>query len=199
MKNFIFAMLPLLAGCLATAPNAPTCWTVDGIHSQQQPTEAAVTADAVRILRVDVCAPYNGTRMVVLRQDGSVAFDAFNAFAVSPASLLKGAAQNAVTQYGRFKRVLPAASSARARYALEFDVNVLALDCRFGKPNVRVELTATLLDGREIVGMATGESSGRKDHTDGETDGSWDGNYSVAFSTAFFRAVGDALGKLPVK
>jgi len=192
LSVFSIALLPLFAGCLSSAPKAPTYWTIDRSHFGSAPAAKGRTADAVRIARVDVCAPYNGTRLAVLRPDGSVAFDAFNAFAVAPAALLKNAARDAVSQYGQFKRVLPAASSAKVRYLLDLDVDMLALDCREAdKHAVRVELTATLLDGREIVGMATGAAVGRALEADGD--------YSAAFSSAFFRAVEDALSKLPGK
>lgn len=192
----VVAALALLTGCLSSAPDAPTYWTIASSHSVWPSENISKVSDDVRIARIDVYAPYNGNRIAVLRPDGSLAFDAFNAFAVAPSSLLKGAAQDAVGRYGYFRHVFASASSAKTRYALEFDVTMLALDCRVaGKYAARVEVTAILLDGREVVGVSTGEATGRG-VTASDSDGTADGDYSEAFSSAFFHAVEDALGKL---
>lgn len=185
-----FTLLPFFfAGCLSSAPKAPTCWTVDKDHSSWPPADIVQTADAVRVSRVGVSAPYNSMRIAVLRSDGSVAFDSFNAFAVSPSSLLAVATRDAVRQYGAFKRVLSSGSAARANYSLEFDIGTLALDCRDeGARKARVGLEVTLLDGRDVVAVADAQASVAAK-----------GDYSESFSTAFFHAVADALSKLPVK
>ena len=77
MKKYVLSLLPLLfAGCLGSAPKAPVKWTVDA------DTRLAVSA-------ITVAAPYDGTRLAVMRSDGSLAFDAYNVFADRPRRLLE--------------------------------------------------------------------------------------------------------------
>ena len=77
-KHFLWLALPVLAGCLSSAPRPATNWLL----------EPKVES---RVAAVSVAVPYDGTRFAVLRADGSVAFDAFNGFAAKPAALLKAA------------------------------------------------------------------------------------------------------------
>jgi len=192
MKNGAYAifLLPLLAGCLSSAPRAPINWTID--FSRNTDAVAARTnaaAAAVRIAAIDVRAPYSGQRLAVLRPDGSIAFDPCNAFAASPALLLRGAAHEAVEASGMFARVLEPGSSAKETYAMEIVVTQLALDCRTeGRRTAKVAFTLTLIEGRMAVACVRG--AGAAEATD---------DFSAAFSTAFARAVADALAKLPAK
>lgn len=183
---FILLSAAFLGGCLSSAPPAPTNWTI-------APEAAAVSAAAqpkwgtARLALVTVRAPYDGQKLAVLRKNGSLAFDSFNLFAAAPAALLRGAARDVAARSGLFARVVPAASAAAAPYALEVSVTRLALDCRTeGVRNAVCELSLTLLNGREIVGVASGEG----------TSSVHNGDFSAAFSTAFTTALSGALKNL---
>ena len=67
-----------LAGCFSSASEAPVAWIIDA------DTDLAVSA-------VSVAAPYDGLRLVVLRPDGSVAFDGHNSFSSRPGALIRAA------------------------------------------------------------------------------------------------------------
>lgn len=130
-KLIAFLLVPALAGCLSPAPKSPVNWTLE--------FEAPA-----RVAQVVVCAPYNGTRLAVLRPNGSIAFDGFNAFAAPPASIIGDAC-----------------ASRRAHGALI--VRKLALDCRTeGRRDALVELDLALEDngprahGRAAVPTADG-------------------------------------------
>lgn len=68
----------LVAGCLSSAPKSPKYWTIN--------------ADSdLRVSEISVAAPYDGQRFVILRPDGSVAFDGFNVFSARPVQLIDAA------------------------------------------------------------------------------------------------------------
>ena len=77
MKKTALLFVPVLAGCLGSAPKPPVNWTID-------------EPDA-KVAYAAVCAPYGGQRIAVLRPDGSIAFDPRNAFAAAPGSIIKDA------------------------------------------------------------------------------------------------------------
>ena len=191
MHLVMLAALPVLAGCLGTAPKAPRNWTVDwsGPSAEGVP-EVAADAPSAKLLQLDVLAPYGGTRLAVLRGDGSLAFDHFNSFAAQPASLLKGAAFDVLEQSGVFSRVVRPNSSAAADFALEVTVTRLALDCRAeGRVEASVALSATLVGGRAVVSAARGEASAPVSA----------GNFSAAFSRAFEESLLEAVRSLKVR
>ena len=71
--------LPLLAGCLTSAPPSVATWTIDYVPA---PTASAPAVPAegaprgsVRVSQVVVRAPYDAKALVVLRPDGSLSFD----------------------------------------------------------------------------------------------------------------------------
>ena len=80
MKSIVTILLPalILAGCLSSAPKAPKYWTVNADTN-------------LKVSEVSVAAPYDGQRFVVLRPDGSVAFDGFNSFSARPVQLIDAA------------------------------------------------------------------------------------------------------------
>ena len=78
MKKIALLAVPVLAGCLGSAPKPPVNWTID------------IEPDA-KVAYAAVCAPYGGQRIAVLRPDGSIAFDPRNAFAAAPGSIIKDA------------------------------------------------------------------------------------------------------------
>lgn len=185
----LFALLPAVAGCLGSAPKAPVNWTVEWAAAGQA-VYAKPVMPVAKLLRLDVRAPYNGTRLAVLRADGSIAFDPFNGFAAQPASLLGGAALDALEATGAFESVMPGASTAAAPLAVEATVTKLALDCRDkGRRDAVAAVTLALVSGREVVSVAKGESS----------VSAADGGYSAAFSKAFSGAVAEAVRGLKAK
>ena len=78
MKKIALLAVPVLVGCLGSAPKPPVTWTID------------VESDA-KVAFAAVCAPYGGQRFAVLRSDGSIAFDPRNSFAAAPGSIIKDA------------------------------------------------------------------------------------------------------------
>lgn len=186
-----FALLPMLAGCLGPAPKAPANWIVEwtGPVSAEAP-EPPKDAPTAKLLNLEVLAPYNGTRIAVLRGDGTLAFDSFNSFAAQPSSLLKGAAYDTIERSGVFSRTVRPGSSASADYALEISVTRLALDCRSeGRLNASVALSVALVGGRSVVSTARGEASVPAEG----------GNFSAAFSKAFEEALLEAVRLLKTK
>ena len=191
-RSLTIAMLSVVSGCLGTAPKAPRNWTVEWAGRSAEAAEVEVAADApsVKLLQVEVMAPYGGTRLAVLRGDGSIAFDSFNAFAVQPAAILKGAAFDVVEHSGVFSRVVRPGSSAAADLALEVTVTRLALDCRAeGRLDASVAIAMTLVRGRSVVSASRGEATAPVE----------DGNFSAAFSKAFEEAALSAVRSLDVK
>ena len=77
MKRIAMTLAPalLLAGCLASAPKAPKYWTIDANSD-------------LKVSEVSVAAPYDGQRFVILRPDGSIAFDGLNVFSARPVQLV---------------------------------------------------------------------------------------------------------------
>ncbi len=145
---------------------------------------AAPKYESVRIAQVNVRAPYDGTRLAVLRPDGSIAFDAYNTFAASPSALLRGLAEDVTASSGVFARVVHPTSAASTPYALEFTVTTLALDCTSaGKRAAHVDVQVILLKGREVVAQARGTGS-----VPTET-GAYTDAFSAAASAAFTAAL----------
>lgn len=132
-----------LVGCLSSAPKAPTSWVIEA------DTGCAVSS-------VEVIAPYDGVRFVVMRKDGSVAFDGMNVFAARPASLLRGALRSD-----------PAGPVLYVRR--------LALDCtKEGERRAVAELLAVTRDGNEFLAAASVDAS----------DGNYSRAYGKAFADA---------------
>lgn len=175
-----------LAGCLSPAPKAPVSWTVS-IAGAKGAAVMERKWDVVRVSRVEVRAPYDGRSLAVLRPDGSLAFDSFNAFAATPASILVGAAVDALSASGAAASVIGPHSIASAQMSMEVTVTRLALDCRKdGARDASVALSIALLDGRRLVSVAEAEGGAATP----------DGNYSAAFSSAFGKAFAEALKRL---
>ena len=186
-RIFPFAgFLALVAGCLGSAPKAPVNWTIEPkattVFRASNPKYGVV-----RVAQVSVRAPYDGANLAVLRKDGSIAFDPFNAFASHPAAILRGVTCDVVDASGLFARVVPSASGAAAKESLEVTVTRLALDCRTeGVRTASVAVSVTLLSGRDVVAMKSGEG----------TMPAGDGNYSAAFSSAYTAALAAAMRDL---
>ena len=184
------ALLPVLAGCLTSSPPPPVhSWTIEmpRVSIGRSPSAEGEQRGVVRVASATVRAPYDAANLVVLRADGSMAFDPYNRFAASPVALVRTAALDALRSSDAFRSVVAATSAARSDLTLELTVDRLALDCRV--PEVRhalVSLTATLLKDREVFATVAGEA----------TADAADGNYTRAFSAAFSEALAKALQSL---
>ena len=185
--RFLQVFAPLLcAGCISSAPEEPRNWLI-GPARVAESAAAEPKWESARISRIDVCAPYDDRRLAVLRRDGSIAFDPFNAFAAAPSALLKEAAFETLSRSGHAKASVGARSAAAASRSIEITVTRLALDCRAeGRRDATVSLSAALVSGRDLVSFARAEASA-------PTDG---GDFTAAYSEAFCRALSDALGRL---
>ncbi len=185
-----------LAGCLSSAPKSATKWTIDGVktaatiealtHSQDASTSPAPIA---RLAAVTVRAPYDTRHLVVLRPDGTVAFDPYNEFAAQPASLIRSAAEKASRDSGLFSHVIAHNSIANASCTLEWTVTRLALDCRENaSKSALVELSILLTSSRDILAesVATASVPVSPDQMD----------FTAAFSQAFSQAAAKALSQL---
>ncbi len=147
-------------------------------HGEQLP-------QSVKVSTVTVRPPYDVARIAVLRKDGSIAFDAYNAFASSPVHMLRGAVEDALSPY--VGAAYPGNSAARADWTRETTVTALALDCRQeGKCEAFVALTLAMLDSRRVLSVGKGE--GREIATGGD--------FSAAFARAFAEAFDAAFGRL---
>jgi len=187
MKAILLSFpLLFLCGCLSPAPApAVSYWLMEFRDSPVAAKEPKF--DVVRLSQVIIGQPYAGDRLVVLRKDGTVAFDAGNAFAAAPASLMKEICFSALKTSGLFPDVVDATSGASAGVFAEVFVNRLALDCRQEDSRRAVaELRIRLLEGKTISATVVG---------DGVADAS-DGDYGVAFSKAVSAALTSALAKL---
>lgn len=186
IRRLIAAMAAALAGCLSPAPKAPVNWTIS-VAGEKSVARVDRKWDVVRISRVEVRSPYDGRSLAVLRPDGSLAFDPFNAFASAPSSILGGAAVDALSASGAATSVVGPHSMASVQTSIEVTVTRLALDCRKdGAREASVALSITLLDGRRLVSVAEAEGGAATP----------DGNYSAAFSAAFCKAFAEALKRL---
>ena len=182
-KLFILALLATaLAGCIGSAPSRiADNWAIEfsraGIETVK-PKDSSLPS--IKISSVNVRAPWDGTRLAVMRQDGSVAFDPFNTFASAPQIMLRGVAQDSLEGTGLFSLVLANTSNASADYSAEIIVTRLALDCR--EENQRLAtcaLTLSIIDGKKVVATGRGEASLPTEN----------GDYSAAFSKVFCTAL----------
>ena len=191
MKRFltVLAVLPLLGGCVFTSPRAPKTWNILWAKSGAERIERD-KLPAVKLMLVDVRAPFNGARLAVLRADGSIAFDSYNSFAAQPAAILRGAAMDVMESSAAFEKVVSGNSSASAPLAAEITLNRLALDCRTeGHRDASVSLSLVLVGNRTVLASSSAEAA---EPVEG-------GDYSAAFSRAFSRALSTAIGYIDLK
>ena len=188
------ALLALCAGCFTSGKPAPKSWTVEPAAAaprESAPEGGASAFATTRVGTIAVDAPFDRTSFVVRRADGSVAFDAYNEFAATPAALLRAPVKAQLAADGRFGHVVSPSSVAGADAAVEVQVKDLSLDCR--KPDRRVARATLSVDvvktgrGPRTVAMA-GDGSGEAD--------AGEGDYSAAFSAAFNEALAAALRAL---
>ena len=184
MRKTAFAVVAALAfaGCLSSKPPpAPSAWTVEPVAAKVARADQP-RFGAVKLAQFSVRAPYDGTRLAVLRADGSIAFDAYNVFAAPPASLLRGAAADVMEATGVFGAVVGTAP-VDVDGSVEITVTRLAFDCRKGAPRAVAAVTMAFVSGRRVMAVSKGE---------GAAPVGADGNFTAAFSAAFTEAVSAA-------
>lgn len=173
------------AGCLSSRPPEATNWTVEPSAAEIIPS-ANSKFGTVRLAHFWVRAPYDGKSLVVERPDGSLAFDAYNRFAASPATLLQGPAQDVMMKSGLFSAVITSAP-VPVEGTFEVTVTRLALDCREeNRRDAAVEVMIVHFANHAV--KATVHGTGVVPAADGA--------YTRAFSSAFTAALVDALRKL---
>jgi len=182
------AVLPLvvLCGCLSPVSAPPVSyWLLE--YRPSSSAEQAPKYGVARLSQVVVGQPYSGERFVVLRRDGTVAFDSCNVFAASPSALMKGVGLSAMKSSGLFADAVESSSGASAAVSVELTVNRLAIDCRQeDSRRAAAEVFVKVLNGKSIVATSEGE---------GVADAS-DGDFGVAFSKAVSEAISSALSRL---
>lgn len=184
------------AGCLSSTAPETRAWTLDvapdllpAVPSAEGAAKPAFGTTRVGAVAVD--APYDKPPFVVRRADGSVAFDHYNVFASSPASLLRAPVRRRLGADGRFGSVVGLSSVAWADAQVEVQVVDLSLDCR--TPGRRRARAAVALDvvkagrGPRTV-VLQGAGTGAADAADGD--------YAQAFSQAVDAALAEALKSL---
>ena len=186
MKKILPAfLLPLLAGCLTSTPPSVSYWPLE-YKGAAKPADAA-KCDVARVSQVLVRTPYNSEGITVLRANGSLAFDSYNAFAAQPSALLKGVLMDCLLNSGLFKSVVNASSSVRSSANVEMFVTRLALDCRTeGARHAVAEVLVRVISEDGTMQIAKGA---------GKVDAA-DGNYGAAFSSAVTAALDAALDEL---
>ena len=186
MKKILPAfLLPLLAGCLTSTPPSVSYWPLE--YKGAAKPAAAAQYDVARVSQVLVRTPYNSEGITVLRANGSLAFDSYNAFAAQPSALLKGVLMDCLQNSGLFKSVVNASSSVRSSANVEMFVTRLALDCRTeGARHAVAEVLVRVVD--EGGEMRVAKGAGKVDAADG--------NYGAAFSGAVTAALDAALDEL---
>lgn len=181
-------ILPFLSGCLTSGTPESVSWLLE--YQGEAVSAKKAEYGVARVSQVLVRAPYHIENFVVLRADGSIAFDPYNVHAEAPAQLLRGVVYDAMAASGLFAAVLPSASVAAAEMAVEVQVQRLALDCRADDPEQRTavaELLVRMVDAKgAVVGGAQASGSsvvkGR--------------NFGAAFSAAVSSALNKAFGQL---
>lgn len=140
-----------LAGCLGGRQPEPRRWTISACKIEEAPLAIDQKWDVVRVAHLEVAAPYDGLRIAVKRKDGTLAFDARNVFAATPAALLRVPTRDVLLASGKCRAVVPPNSPVRAPCSLEISVDTLALDCsKEGECRAEVALSVTLFEGREL-------------------------------------------------
>ena len=185
MKKLIaLSLIPLLSGCLSASAPRVTQWLLEygGPVKETRLTKYEVG----RVSQVQVRSPYNEVGILVLRADGSVAFDPYNEYAANPTAMLKGLVFDAMDASGLFGTVVTSSSSVKSQALAEVLVSRLALDCRQegarrAVASVRVRLIAD--DGKALYVQGDGEADAK------------DGNYGAALSNALSTALNAAFAQ----
>lgn len=195
MKNImLFAMPFLLSGCFSfsSVPDV-RAWFISESEGVATNAKKDALFKVTRLGTIAVASPYEKSSIVVLRENGSLAYDAYNVYPSAPSSMVRQPLKRLLSDDGRFGVVVGQTSIASADAVVEATITKLALDCtekgmRMAK--VAVELNVIQVKGakREVTATAVGE----------ESASALSGNYSEAFSTAFSNASKEALNKLVI-
>lgn len=189
MKKIAFCLLAscVFCGCLSPVKQTSKKWVIGEIRGEMSKVAATAKRPSVKIARIEVCAPYDETSLVVMRPDGSVAFDPCNAFASAPSRLLSRAVYDSLESSGFAETVLDSKTSVQSPLKIEIIVTRLALDCRKpGRREASVGVMLRLLESRNVVSVSHAEASAPTDEAD----------YSKSFSIAFTRAMSEAIKRL---
>lgn len=172
----------MLAGCLSSSTRLPSYWNIESKGADVRLPDAK-SGKVTRLSSLMVRSPYDSSRIVVLRADGSLAFDPFNSFADGPRSLLAGPVFDLAREFPQFGTVLPVSSVAKSDQTLAVDVIRLALDGRKeGELWAVVEVRATLLRDRQVISSGFGDA--RIDAKGGDFSAAFSEAFSSAFRTA---------------
>lgn len=180
-------LLPLAGGCLTSTVEPPVAWNVE-LARDVLPPRAKARFGVVRLLLVEMRAPYTDRGIAVLRANGSIAFDPCNSYAAAPIQLMKGVALASLEASGLFEAVVTSGSSVDSEIDAEISVRKLALDCRQEGSRLAVaEVSVRLVRNHAIAAEVSGA---------GVADAA-DGDYAAAFSKAATEAFADALKRVP--
>ena len=183
-KIVVFALLPILAGCLSADSPKVTQWLLE--YRGPVKTTRVPKYEVGRVSQILVRSPYNETGIAVFRADGSMAFDPYNEYAANPTALLKGLVFDAMDASGLFGTVVNPSSSVKSSALAEVLVSRLALDCRTeGERKAVASVRVRILADAEKPLYAQGS---------GEADAK-DGNYGAALSDALSMALNAAFGQ----
>ena len=193
----VFLSLPLLAGCLSNAPRAATNWTLEPLQTSSAiaaknmlSLHSSTNLPIVRLGSINVCEPYNTRHFVIIRPNGSFAFDPMNEFAATPSLLIRSTAENAARTTGLFSHVITHNSMANANQTLELSISRLAIDCREkNERRATISLSLLLSSARAILAQTSATASVLI--PDDQM------NFSEAFSKAFEEAFAQAAALLP--
>lgn len=183
-KLSLICVAAILAGCISASKSPVSDNWMISVNGDQV-AKMSSKYDIARFSQFSIRSPFDSSKMVVLRKDGTVALDAYNQFVAPPTSLLKGPTVDALRICGLFKQVLDASSSAKAQISIEVNVNNLALDCVEDTPVAVANVTVSLVDynSRLIMAMNTGDGKAKAE----------DGCFAAAFSRAYVDALNAAL------
>ena len=185
-KTLFLLLLSVLAGCLSPVGDDVNYHTIDYLP-QAAVRSAAPKYGALRISQILVRPPFDRAEFVVLRGNGTVAFDPCNEFAATPSLLLRGPVFDALNSSSIAAAVVGSGSLVRASRNAEILVTRLCLDCtKAGERTAVAELAVRIVGDGEIVSIGKGAAN----------ISAADGDYSRAFSQAVSAALEKAINSL---
>ena len=185
MKKLIaLSLIPVLSGCLSASAPKVTQWLLE--YKGPVRTTRLPKFEVGRVSQALIRSPYNATGIVVLKADGSMAFDPYNEYAANPVAMLKGVVFDAMDASGLFDSVVNPSSAVKAQAMAEVLVTQLTLDCRTegnrkAVASVRVRLIP--VEGQPVHAQGEGTADAK------------DGNYGAALSSALSTALDSAFGQ----
>lgn len=139
----------------------------------------------MRISQILVRAPYDNPALTVLRDNGSLARDSYNGFAMMPSVVLRGSTIDVLRKSGIARHVVAPISSVHADASVEVTVTKFVLDCTGGEKKASVGVSAVFVDqkDRTISSVSFGDAAVSVK----------EGRFSEAFSSAYTLALSKAL------